>query len=230
MGGLITNVDSLLGYARCYLCGGKTPGGKQVLKPETIAEMFTPQAAMSEQDRTSRGISWMRQDLDEGFIVGHGGGTKGQLTQLSLLPEHDFALAIFTNSTSGGKLISQVHKFLLKTYLGLTIEQPHPIDSTPAELRLYTGTALRPGVKIHLEMLGEHLVGLSESTVGFPTENEPPPPPEQPFRLGRCAADRLIILDGDGKDTPVDVFRNDQGQITHLRASRMYRFVPAAAA
>jgi len=229
MGGLVTNVGNLLKYAQCYLAGGKTPSGKQMLKPETIQRMFTPQVAMSEQDRTSRGYSWMRQDLDKGYIVGHGGGTKGQLTQLSLLPEHDFALAIFTNSDNGGKLIRQVHKFILKSYLDIEIDTPKAIEASPAELRAYAGSAVRPGTKIYLDMVGDHLVGVDESTVGFPTENDPPPPPEAPFRVGKCAADRLIILDGEGKDTAIDVFRDEAGKITHMRASRMYQFFPKQA-
>jgi hypothetical protein len=61
-------------------------------------------------------------------------------------------------------------------------------------------------------MMGRHLVGMDEDTIGFPTENDPPPPPSRPtFRLGRCAEDRLIILDGK-VSTLIDVFRGAEAK------------------
>ena len=226
MGGIITTTADLLRYAECYLAQGKTPDGRQILKPETILAMFTPKMTINSEDHTSVGYSWMRRDLHNSYIINHGGGTKGQITQLSMLPEHNFALAIFTNSDDGGKLIPRIQSFLLKTYLNVEYALPKVIESTPGQLSGYTGVAYRPGMKIYLEMMGDHLVGLSEYTIGFPTEKDPPPPPEPPFRVGRCAEDRLIILDGDGKDIPVDIFRDADGNIIHMRSGRMFNFNP----
>ena len=75
-------------------------------------------------------------------------------------------------------------------------------------------------------MMGDYLVGLGVSTTGFPTEDDPPPPPLPPFRVGRCAEDRLIILDGDFRDTPIDIFRDGDGAIQYIRVGRMYSFTP----
>jgi hypothetical protein len=63
--------------------------------------------------------------------------------------------------------------------------------------------------------------------LGVLSPPDPPPPQTPPFRLGRCAEDRLIILDGDGKNEPIDVFRDSEGKISYLRVGRMYRFTPA---
>jgi CubicO group peptidase (beta-lactamase class C family) len=226
MGGIVTNVGDLLLYAQCYLAKGTTPNGKQILKPESITEMFSPKLFINKEDRTSVGYSWMRRDLANCYIISHGGGTNGQITQLSLLPDHDFALAIFTNSDHGGNLIQEVQKFLLKTYLDVAYDIPKEIVSTPEQLAVYIGTASRPGYNVYIDMIGKSLVGLEEVTFGFPTENDPPPPPAPPYRIGRCAEDRLIILDGDGKGMPIDVFRDAEGKINYLRAGRMYRFSP----
>ena len=226
MGGIITNVGDLLLYAQCYLAKGKSPDGKQLLQPESITEMFTPKISINKEDGTSVGYSWMRRDLEKGSMINHGGGTNGQITQLTLLPEHDFSLAIFTNSDLGGKLIQEVQKYLLKTILDITYDTPKEIESTPEQLAVYAGAASRPGFNLYAEMMGKYLVGMEEVTIGFPTENDPPPPPDPPFRIGRCADDRLIILDGDGKGTPIDVFRDKDGNINYIRAGRMYRFNP----
>jgi CubicO group peptidase (beta-lactamase class C family) len=227
MGGIVTDVGDLLHYAQCYLVKGKTPAGTQMLKPESITEMFTPKVTNNKDDRTSVGYSWMRRELKSGYLIRHGGGTNGQLTELNLLPEHDFALAIFTNGDQGGRLISEVQQYLLKTYPDAAFDMPKEIESTPEQLAAYAGTASRQGFKVHLAMMGRHLVGLDEETIGFPTENDPPPPPSQPFRVGRCAEDRLIILDGDGKNGIFDVFRDAEGKIQYIRAGRMYQFTPA---
>jgi len=219
-------VGDLLRYAQCYLAHGKTASGRQVLRPETIEAMFASKVPINAQDRTSVGYSWMRRELEGGILILHDGGTNGQITQLSMLPDRDFALAIFTNSDRGGKLIQKIQNFLLKIYLDVTYEGPKEIESTPEQLAVYQGVASRPGVNIYLEMLSNYLVGLEEVTFGFPRENDPPPPPDPPFRLGRCAEDRLIVLDGDGRGGTVDVIRDAAGKIAYLRAGRMYRFGP----
>jgi CubicO group peptidase (beta-lactamase class C family) len=226
MGGIITNVGDLLRYAQCYLAKGKAPSGKQMLKAETIDEMFAPKMLISQEDRTSVGYSWMRRDLNQGYLMQHSGGTNGQVTQLSLLPEQNFALAIFTNSDLGDTLIKDVQQFLLKTYLDIEYELPKELESTPEQLANYSGTASKPASEIHFDMLGDYLVGLSVDTYGFPTENDPIPPPPPPFRIGRCGEDRLLVLDGYGKDSPIDVFRDPEGKINYLRAGRLYRFSP----
>ncbi len=226
MGGIVTNVGDLLIYAQCYLAKGKTSNGKQLLSAELITEMFKPKQIINKEDRTSVGFSWMRRELENCTLISHGGGTNGQATQLTLLPEHDFALAIFTNSDRGGLVIEEVQKFLLKTYLNVTYQLPKVIQSSPEQLAACTGIGSRPGVNLYMDMMGKHLVGLLEDTVGFPSENDPPPPPLPPFRIGRCAEDRLIVLDGDMKDLVIDLFRDADGKINYLRASRMFRFSP----
>ena len=197
-----------------------------MLKPETIEEIFTPQLTISQSDRTSVGLSWMRRDFDGSYLVSHGGGTNGQVTQLTLLPELGFAFAIFTNGELGNQVISVLHKFILKEFAKVEYSLPEEIDSTPEQLAEFTGSASRPGFKFHLKMMGEHLVGLDECSIGFPTEKDPPPPPTQPVRVGRCAEDRLIVLDGDSKDVVIDIFRDADGSINNIRMGRMYTFTP----
>jgi CubicO group peptidase (beta-lactamase class C family) len=226
MGALVTNTEDLLKYASCYLDQGKTPEGKQILEPGTILDMFASKIINSKEDKTSIGYSWWRRDINEGYLVSHGGGTNGQITQLTLFPGKGFAFAIFTNSDKGQHLIKEINKFILKEFVDVALDLPKEIESVPEQLTAFEGTASRPGFKFYLKMMGDHLVGMDECTIGFPTEHDPPPPPSPPFRVGRCGEDRLIVLDGDGKDTPIDVFRNSVGDISHVRVGRIYKFNP----
>jgi CubicO group peptidase (beta-lactamase class C family) len=134
MGALVTTVEDLLKYAHCYLNEGKIQDGKKLLEPETILDMFSPKMPINETDKTAVGYSWMRRDLEEGYLVSHGGGTNGQITQLTLLPEKKFALAIFTNSDKGSQLIVDLHKYILKEFIDVAYGLPKPIESNLSNL------------------------------------------------------------------------------------------------
>jgi hypothetical protein len=169
----------------------------------------------------------MRRELGDGFIVSHSGGTNGQITYLVLVPEHEFAVAVLTNAEVGRRAIQRIAAFAVDRHLGIEIPYPEAIEADPAALAAYTGTAVRPGVELHLRMLGDYLVGLETSTVGFPTETDPPDPPEPPFRVGKCGEDRLIVLEGVYEGLPIDVIRDEVGEIRLLRmSSRLFRWHP----
>lgn len=225
MGALVMSTHDLLTYAQCYLDGGKYGEGERMLKAKTIKQMFAGEKTIWDLDGTQMGLCWFRRKVEGGTLNSHGGGTNGQVSQLMLFPDHDFALAIFTNSDLGARVIGKIYKYVLKEYLDLEIKLPERIESTPEDLKKFEGVISRPGVEVQLAMVGEMLVGADKYTTGFPTENDPPPPSPPPYSLGRCEEDRLIVLDGDGKDIVFDVFRDDDGEIQYMRMGlRMYHF------
>ena len=227
VGGIVTNAGDLLRYAACLMNDGKAASGDRILGPGSITRMWTPQLEIHPGDRSSVCLSWMRRELESGFTVSHSGGTNGQVTYLVLLPERKFAVAVMTNANAGRKAIQKIAALAVEAYLGVKIESPSPIDATPEELAAYAGTAVRPGFELHLRMLGNHLVGLVTSTIGFPTEDDPPFPPEPPFRIGLCGPDRMIALEGVYEGQPIDVLRDEMGEIRFLRmSSRLFRWTP----
>ena len=64
------------------------------------------------------GLSWAIDDVDGVRQISHGGGTKGQITLLALIPERDFAIAVLTNSNWGSFVTREVSHWALKEYLG----------------------------------------------------------------------------------------------------------------
>ena len=44
------------------------------------------------------GLSWAIDKVDGVRQISHGGGTKGQITLLALIPERDFAIDVLTNA------------------------------------------------------------------------------------------------------------------------------------
>ncbi len=73
--------------------GGKTEGG-QILKPETLQEMWAPQFA--ESGNTGFGIGFSLSEQNGQQRVGHGGAIYGFATQLLMLPEAKIGAATVT--------------------------------------------------------------------------------------------------------------------------------------
>jgi len=215
-GGIVTNVGDLLSYARFHFGDGKTEDGTQVLQPETLALMHTPQVQTYGEE--SIGLSWFVEDRHGTRLLSHGGGTNGQMTLLLLAPRWEFALAAFSNADSGGGLIYKVAGRALKDYLGLEKADPKPVEATTEELAKFAGLYTRPFTHLELAMLCGRLVGQVIYKGGFPTKDTPPPPPPPPVALGLCAKDRLIVLDGPSKGTTVDVVYKPDGAVGWLRS------------
>jgi CubicO group peptidase (beta-lactamase class C family) len=202
-GGITCTMHDLLRYAGFHMGDGTLEDGTQLLRPESLSQMQTPQAT---------------DKVDATRLVGHGGGTTGQVSLLTLVPEHKFAVAIFTNANSGGFVTGDVTKWALKGYLGLEKPDPKPIQASEEELGAFVGRYERPMVDLELGLLCGRLVGQMVYKQGFPSQDSPPPPPPPPATLALCETDRLIVLDGMMKDGTVDVIRKGDGSIGWLRA------------
>ncbi len=216
-GGITCDVRDLLRYARFHLGNGTTDDGTRLLSAGSMAHMQTPQERVWGDE--AWGLSWAVDEVDGVRQVSHGGGTTGQVSLLALIPEHDFAIAILTNSDAGGAVTQAVSHWALAHYLGLEITQPTPIESSEAELRPYVGRYSRPFADIELGMLGGRLVGQITWKGGFPTRDTPPPPPPAPMSLALCEKDRLLVMDGPFKDATAEIVRKPDGSIGWLRAS-----------
>jgi CubicO group peptidase (beta-lactamase class C family) len=221
-GGIVCPVRDLLRYARFQLGDGTSEDGTRLLQPETMTAMHSPQVSIWGKEH-QMGLAWFIDDVDGTRTLSHGGGTNGQITLLTLVPDHQLALAVLTNADRGGDLTGDVNKWILKEYLGLESEEPAAIESTAEELAAYVGRYVRPFAEIELGILGGKLVGQLTFKGSFPTKDSPPPPSPPPASIARCEEDRLLILDGPAKGSTVDVIRKPDGTIGWLRMGRLHR-------
>jgi CubicO group peptidase (beta-lactamase class C family) len=220
-GGVTCHVHDLLRYSDFHMGDGKTKDGAQLLAPQSLAMMQSTQATVWKDE--TWGLSWALRDLNGTRAVGHGGGTTGQISLLTLIPEHQFAVAVFTNANSGGPVTYEVTNWALKEYLGLEGPKPEPIEASEEELAEFVGRYTRPMVDIELGMLGGRLIGQMTYKAGFPSQDSPPSPPPPPATLGLCEKDRLIILDGMMKDATAEVIRKADGSIGWIRLGRIHK-------
>jgi CubicO group peptidase (beta-lactamase class C family) len=216
-GGIICSVQDLLRYASFHLGDGALDDGTRLLSPESMAQMQTKQVSVWQGEAT--GLPWWLQDVGDTYWRGHGGGTKGQVSHLALLPEHGFAVATLTNADRGGSVTQVVRRWALRELLGIDDPEPEPIDSSAAQLAQYAGRYGGYYTNIELGMLGGKLVGQATYKRGFPSEDVPPAPAPPPASLARCQEDRLLVLDGPGKGDQVDAIRTPDGTIGWLRFS-----------
>jgi hypothetical protein len=214
-GGIICDVHELLRYAKFQTGDGTTEDSTRVLKAETMSAMHTSQVKII--DDVSIGLSWKVEEIAGIHTFSHSGGTVGQITQLFIVPEHDFAFVAFTNSDAGGLITRELTYWVFKEYLGKEIPRPTPIDATAEELAEYAGFYYGSIQDLYMKMIGGRLILQVIVKAGFPSEDVPVPASPPPMTLGKCAEDRLIVLDGMMRGLPVDVVRNAEGEIIALR-------------
>ena len=220
-GGLVTDVRDLLRYAQFHLGDGSV-ASQPVIQPSNIEAMRIPQVTVWGDE--SWGLTWGLEQLNGVQLVSHGGGTLGQITGLTLVPAHNFAIALFTNAQQGGTVTKNVFDKALDLYLGLARPEPKVQESSAADLAQYVGSYGNAFSEIELGLLSGRLIGQIINKGGFPTKETPPQPPPPPITLGVVATDQLMALDGNFKNSMADVVRLPDGTIGWLRlGGRLYR-------
>lgn len=220
VGGIIADMGNLLRYARFHMGDGTVPDGtgERLLASESLASMQTPLYPASGDEWV--GLSWFMQDVDGTRILRHNGGTKGQQVHLSVIPQAQFALGIFTNSEEGSTIYDGVRRAAYAEYLGLHLPQHKSLPAMPEQLAVYVGryAAAMDDCAIGLEN-GSLVLHITEKG-GFPTPETPPPPQQPPpMRLALYAEDRIVVLDGPDQNAVGEFIRDAHGRVAWFRYS-----------
>ncbi|HEY2848025.1 MAG TPA: serine hydrolase domain-containing protein [Pyrinomonadaceae bacterium] len=102
---LMSSVNDMARWAVANMNRGEIDGN-WILKASTYDLMWKPYAEVEfcngsqpcRKPGTSVGISWFLENKDGRFIVSHGGGDDGFITQLVMVPDRKFALVMMTNT------------------------------------------------------------------------------------------------------------------------------------
>ncbi len=146
----------LLTFAKVHIDGGVAVGGARVLSEASVRAMQQSQFDLPRvpgEGAAHWGLGWMLFDWDGRRVIGHDGGTIGQLSSLRILPEERFTVAVLTNTTpTGGLLGSRVMRWLFEETLGIEMPaRPKPPES-PVEMdvRPYAGVYERLGLRVDI--------------------------------------------------------------------------------
>lgn len=120
-GGAAMSAESLIRYAHLHL-GLPVPGvDEPILTPDSVAVMRT--ARLTKRPTTDEmGAGWHLRTLDGVLTAAHGGTLGGHCLHVQLVPERAFAFVILTNHNEGWRLIHDVERWILDTFLDLRLE------------------------------------------------------------------------------------------------------------
>ncbi len=126
-GTLSTSAADLLSFARMHIRDGAGPRGQRVLSAGSARAMREAQIAQPDPGLSPAwGLGWAIERLGDPLVIGHGGNTRGQHSELVVVPEHDLALCVLTNGDTQGLLRRDLVSGLLKELVGVEAPDTPP--------------------------------------------------------------------------------------------------------
>lgn len=222
-GGLICSVNDMLRYARFHLGNGTTDDGLQLLSPQSMALMQSALAPAGCGIKAT-GIAWMINEIDGVKTVGHNGATRGQMANLLLVPERQFAAVVLTNASLGASLHRDVMAAALSRFLAIETKDPAYLSRSTGQLAEYAGyyEARLNHIAVEIQEDGLRLTMVPQG--GFPKKDTPAAPAPPPIPVAFDAEDRIIATEGLAKGSKGEFLRDDTGKIVWLRfGGRVHR-------
>jgi CubicO group peptidase (beta-lactamase class C family) len=209
-GGVGLCITDLMTYAKFHM-GDGTVNGTPVLTPGSLRSMQTGQAAKQATD-DSIGISWHMRRVGDVRTFSHGGTLGGHILLLEVVPERNFAIAILTNSSAGWRLIQDVERAALRSYLGVgyavnqaiahrglveTLPSVQPLSRQP-DFAPYIGTYTRPNSQYVVRADSGKLFVDNRLVTFF-------------------GADRVVLLEGPEAGQAIEFVRDAGGRVSWIR-------------
>jgi CubicO group peptidase (beta-lactamase class C family) len=220
-GGVGLCMTDLMAYARFHLGDGTAPNGDRILKRESLAMMQSPQARKQATD-DDIGIGWHLRTMGSIRTASHGGTLGGHILLLEIVPERNFAIAILTNASAGWRLIQDVEREALKSYLGAayavnqaiahrglveTLPAVQPLAQQP-DATPYVGTYARPSNTVVVRTDGGRLFVQERPINGqLPTE----------MPVTFYGPDRVVVTDGNQRGQSIEFIRDGTGKVMWVR-------------
>jgi CubicO group peptidase (beta-lactamase class C family) len=162
--GSITVADAgdVLRFVRLHLDGGVTDGGTRLLTADSVALMQQEQVATPTWGATHAwGLGWGLRTLHDGTpVIGHGGGTLGQISMLEVVPSAGVAVVVLANSTTSAPACEAVTEHVLQqlTGSGLVRRPPSPAPRAELDLAPYAGSYGTGNLRFQVVAEPDHLV------------------------------------------------------------------------
>jgi hypothetical protein len=170
-GSVYSNVSDMAKYIKMVNGRGQCEEG-QVLRPETLDEMLTPQdlgIALDAVKWSRQGLGWGLSDPEleyAGRVCGHDGSTIGFCSHIEMLLDHQLGVVILTNSDQKNAMavVLEVGRETLK----LAVKDKAGIEAVEASGPLHSPHASWPQEKL------EALAGVYVTETGYDIINAVP--------------------------------------------------------
>jgi CubicO group peptidase (beta-lactamase class C family) len=220
-GGVGLCMTDLLAYARFHMGDGTNAAGERVLSRASLEQMRTPQARKQSTD-DEIGLSWHIRRVGPVRTYGHGGTLGGHILLLEIVPERNFAIAILTNANTGWRLIQDVEREALTSYLGVsyaanqgiahrglveTIPAAEPLAQQP-DPAPYLGTYARPNTSYVVRTEGGRLIVQDRPNSGGTPRDYP---------VAFYGPDRVIVTEGADRGQSIEFVRDPGDRVMWIR-------------
>ena len=219
-GGIGLCIEDLLRYGAFHLTDGRMQK-PSLLTPASLQLLRTPQLAKQSTD-DHIGIGWHLRQVGGLRTASHGGTLSGHILLLEIVPERNFAIAILTNANTGWRVIQDVEREALKSYLGVSYARNQGIahrglvetlpwvepTSTQPDPAPYAGTYLRPGNSVIVRASSGKLVVQDVPNGGKPGAETP---------IAFFGPDRAIVTEGVDRGQTIEFVRDSTGRVNWVR-------------
>ena len=220
-GGVGLCMTDLMAYARFHMGDGTAANGERVLKKESLELMRTPQMRKQAND-DDMGIGWHLRTVGPIRTASHGGTLGGHILLLEIVPERNFAIAILTNASAGWRLIQDVEREALKSYLGASyaanqaIAHRGLVETLPTATPLaqqpdpapYVGTYARPSNTVVVRAEGSRLFVQERPNSGQPGTE---------MAVSFYGPDHAMVMDGNSRGQSIEFVRDQGGKVNWVR-------------
>lgn len=199
-GNLYTSVEDLGRFLSCLFADGKVDG-KQILKPETIAEMFTPQLT---DDDSGFGLGFHIGEFRDRKRISHSGAVYGFSSSLAGIPELKVGVIVLANEDIAMGAVSRIADaalgWMVDARLGNELAAQETYQDVPKEAaealvgdyesESYWAEIRYDDGQLHADISGQKLVV-------------------------RQSDDSELVLDGRWKNNAsLEIQRDDDGKVT----------------
>ncbi|MFO0823578.1 MAG: serine hydrolase domain-containing protein [Gemmataceae bacterium] len=138
-GCMYSTVTDLAKFQSCLFANGKV-GKLRVLKPETIAEMFTPQ--FTKDGPRGFGLGFIIDELEGKKRASHGGAIYGFATEFAMLPNEKLGAIVVSSRDVSNAVTTRIANDALRLMLAAKEQRPLPKIEFPETIPLYQTEAL----------------------------------------------------------------------------------------
>ena len=140
-GDLKASPGELAKLVQFLLLRGRT-GGTQLLKPESIFRMETPETTLAAKNGLRLGYGLANYSSVEGGVVthGHNGGIDGFYSTYRYMPEQNWGYVILLNSSNSGRALTDMNRLAID-FLSRDFPKPQQaaLHSSASDLKKFAG-------------------------------------------------------------------------------------------
>lgn len=163
-GSVVSTATEVISFARIHIDGGITQTQARILSSDSAHAMQEEQVACLDKWRyAARGLGWALYNWSGRHVIGHDGGTIGQLAFLRVVPETGFAICLLTNALTGGGIYRDLFTQLFAAYAGIKLpDMPVASEGVEVEMSRFVGTYERLNERTEIEVTNGDLVASIE--------------------------------------------------------------------